>query len=310
MYGTGFLVFLIVSVFCFRNFINKFRIGLFGAGLVSLVLLAWAFPFMAPPPREGSLKLAGVQMEFPPEHVIPEILNLALVKNPDALVFVMSEYTLDGGVPESLKNWCREHSRFLVVGGKDVVTNDVYYDTAFVIGTNGEIVFKQAKSVPIQFFKDGLPAKKQEVWSSPWGKIGICICYDLSYTRVTDGLIRQGAQLFIIPTMDVEDWGRHEHEIHSRVALVRAAEYQIPIFRVASSGISQAVSSRGKVVARTSIPGDGDIFSAQLQLPIRGSFPLDRFFAPFCVLTTGVIMAILLFLAWKDKHPEQKATAS
>ncbi|HEY5297888.1 MAG TPA: carbon-nitrogen hydrolase family protein [Verrucomicrobiae bacterium] len=245
-------------------------------------------------------------MEFPPENIIPKMLNKALAKNTNAPIFVLSEYTLDGGVPDSLKNWCREHSRYLIVGGKDFVTNDIYYNTAFVVGTNGEIVFKQAKSVPIQFFKDGLPANKQEVWNSPWGKIGICICYDLSYTRVTDELVRQGAQLLIVPTMDVEDWGIHEHELHSRVAPVRSAEYGIPIFRVASSGISQAVLSGGYVVANTRIGANGDIFSAQLRLPMRGSLPPDRFFAPFCVGITGVVTAALLFLTWKDKRSNQK----
>src|SRR5208337_5374422 len=132
------------------------------------------------------LSLAGIQMEFPPSGGLPEALNKALAKNPGAQIFVLSEYTLDGPVPEALQEWCREHARFLVVGGKDLVGTNNYYNTAFVVGTNGEIVFQQAKCVPIQFFKDGLPAPKQEVWNSPWGKIGICICYDLSYTRVTD----------------------------------------------------------------------------------------------------------------------------
>ncbi len=46
-------------------------------------------------------------------------------------------------------------------------------------------VFKQAKSVPIEFFQDGRPAAEQRLWHSPWGNLGICICYDLSYSRVT-----------------------------------------------------------------------------------------------------------------------------
>lgn len=254
------------------------------------------------------LKIVGIQLEFPPENIIPEILNQALRKNPDASLFVLSEYTLDGGVPDSLKDWCRKNSRFLVVGGKEVVTNDVYYDTAFVVGTNGEIVFKQAKSVPIQCFKDGLAATNQAVWDSPWGKIGICICYDLSYTRVTDELVRQGAQLLIVPSMDVEDWGKQEHFMHSRVAPVRASEYRIPIFRVASSGISQAVESNGKVVASTGIPARGEIFSAVLLLPAQGVLPFDRYFAPLCVIVTGAVTVILLFLNWKDKRPNQKQT--
>jgi apolipoprotein N-acyltransferase len=205
-------------------------------------------------------------------------------------------------VPDSLKNWCLAHARFLVVGGKDFVTNNVYYNTAFVIGTNGEVVFKQAKCVPIQFFQDGLPAPGQKVWNSPWGKIGLCICYDLSYTRVTDQLVKQGAQLLIVPTMDLEEWGRHEHELHSRVAPVRATEYGVPIFRLASSGISQAVSGGGQVVAQTPFPGSGDILYAKLRLPVHGTLPMDRYWAPVCTGMTGFVIALLLFLAWKSRR--------
>jgi len=244
-------------------------------------------------------------MEFPSAGILPQVLNHALAKNTNAQIFVLSEYTLDGGVPDSLKNWCRTNSRYLVVGGKDFVTNQIYYNTAFVIGTNGEIVFKQAKCVPIQFFNDGLPALEQAVWNSPWGKIGICICYDLSYTRVTDRLVEQGAQLLIVPTMDVSEWGRHEHELHSRVAPVRAAEYGIPIFRLASSGISQAVTGGGSVIAQTGFDQSGEVLSAQLHLSSRGSLPLDRFLAPVCTAITALALAALLLLAWTDHRAIQ-----
>jgi apolipoprotein N-acyltransferase len=142
------------------------------------------------------------------------------------------------------------------------------------------------------------------------GKIGLCICYDLSYVRVTDELVRQGAQLLIVPSMDVEEWGKQEHILHSRVAPVKASEYHIPIFRVASSGISQAVESDGLVVASTGIPARGEIFSAVLLLPAQGMLPFDRFFAPLCVIVTGIVMSILLFLTWKEKRSKQKQKTS
>jgi len=309
MYAVGFLTFAIVTVISFKQLIKPNLILRFVILLVLLTLLAFFLEFVSAARCERPvppLSIVGVQMEFPPEHVIPKMLDQALAKNTNAPIFVLSEYTLDGSVPDALKNWCREHSRFLVVGGKDPLGTTNYYDTAFVVGTNGEIVFKQAKSVPIQFFHDGLPAPKQEVWNSPWGKIGICICYDLSYTRVTDELVRQGAQLLIVPTMDVEDWGRHQHELHSRVAPERAAEYGVPIFRVASSGISQAISRGGYTRAQTSMPGNGEVFSVRLQLPMSGALPLDRYLAPLCVGATGIVTAILLFLAWKDKRARPK----
>ena len=130
-----------------------------------------------------------------------------------------------------------------------------FYNTAFVVGPDGTVVFRQVKTVPIQFLKDGLPAPEQKLWDSPWGKIGICICYDLSYTRVTDRLVRLGAQALIVPTMDMMEWGEAQHKLHARVAPVRAAEYGIPIFRLASSGISQCVDRTGRVHGYRSLPG-------------------------------------------------------
>lgn len=190
-------------------------------------------------------------------------------------------------------DWCREHARFLVVGGEEPAGNANYYDTAFVMGTNGEVVFRQGKCVPIQFFHDGLRAPAQKVWKSPWGKIGLCVCYDLSYRRVTDELVRQGARMLIVPTMDVEYWSRHEHELHTRVAPVRAAEYGVPIFRLASSGISQAVAAGGEVVATAPMPGNGATLVATLSLPPCGSLPPDRFVAPICTAATGMVILVL-----------------
>jgi apolipoprotein N-acyltransferase len=192
---------------------------------------------------------------------------------------VLPEYTLDGEPTDALKDWCRTNQKFLIVGGKQPLGDTNYYNTAFVISTNGEVVFKQVKSVPIQFFKDGLPAPEQKVWDSPWGKIGICICYDLSYTRVTDALVRQGAQMLIVPTMDVETWGQHQHELHARIAPVRAAEYGIPIFRVASSGISQGVEKTGRVQSSAPFPGEGETIFFGAHIGGKGSVPPDRLLA-------------------------------
>jgi apolipoprotein N-acyltransferase len=160
MYGVGLLVFSIAAIICFQRPKIAWAIVL---PVLILILVVDAMTFARKP--SPIISLSGIQLEFPPAGILPKVLNQALAKNTNAQIFVLSEYTLDGEVPEALKDWCRENGRFLVVGGKDVVTNDVYYNTAFVVGTNGDIVFKQAKSVPIQFFHDGLPAPEQSVWN-------------------------------------------------------------------------------------------------------------------------------------------------
>ena len=305
MYGRGFLVFALVALLLSKPKGCPTRLVWFGKVIIGVAIFIMALNGIRLHDRGAGpqLTITGIQLEFPNDYIVARSLDTALKKHPETQIFVLSEYTLTGSVPDSLKSWCRNHSRFLIVGGKEEVTNEDYYNTAYVVGTNGNIVFQQAKSVPIQFFKDGRPAPRQEVWNSPWGKIGICICYDLSYTRVTDELIRQGAQLLIVPTMDVAEWGAHQHELHSRVAPVRAAEYGVPVFRLASSGISQAVNSAGVVEAQTTFPGSGEILPASLRLPRDGTLPVDRYLAPVCVAATGLVTILLLWRARGD-HSE------
>lgn len=290
----------------------------FGVAAIGAVLLVWrwrALKWLAvaalvyvgaalllassnPPPGRTTLPMAGVQLEFPEPDQIPDILDRLIAQHPDAELLVLSEYTLAGPPSDELREWCRANRKFLIVGGKDESRGTNYYNTAFVISTNGAIVFQQVKSVPIQFFADGLPAPERKVWESPWGKIGIAICYDLSYARVMDSFVRQGAQLLVIPTMDVVEWGQHQHDLHARIAPVRAAEYGIPIFRVASSGISQGVNRLGQVRGSAPFPGEGEtIYFAALVGP-KGALPPDRLLAPLCVLVTVIFLLRTVAALW------------
>lgn len=291
MYGVGFifagLASILSSMLCKRWLLIPLLAAILG---VPLLLPFNGASNLSTTLSVNSLQVAGAQLEFGSEADVLTVLDKLLLVAPGAELLMLSEYTLDGPVPDKIKAWCREHRRYLVVGGKDPAPGSNFYDTAFVVGPPGDIIFRQGKSVPIQFFRDGLPAREQALWESPWGKIGICICYDLSYTRVTDRLIRLGAQAVLVPTMDVMDWGSREHELHAMVAPVRAAEYGVPIFRVASSGISQFVDRRGHVIAKAGFPGQQEILVGRLAPANSGSVPLDRILAPLATLVTTVVI--------------------
>jgi apolipoprotein N-acyltransferase len=287
MYGIGFL-----TALCAAFFLAERKFVYVGVGLCAL-LVTTGLPPNKPYRTPSQLHIAGVQMEFPAEAELPHALDSLLAEHTNADILVLSEYTLDGPVPNALKDWCHRNHRYLVVGGKDPAPGNNYYDSAFVVGPEGDIVFRQGKSVPIQFFKDGLPAPRQALWDSPWGKIGFCVCYDLSYTRVIDRLVKMGAQMIIVPTMDVVDWGEHQHQLHALVAPVRAAEYGVPIFRLASSGISQAVDSHGVTIETAPFAGEGRHIYATFDLARHGALPLDRYLAPVSVAITGFLLMIL-----------------
>jgi apolipoprotein N-acyltransferase len=271
---------------------------------ILLGIIVWLLlpPFCAVR-REWTLPVAGVQLESPNDAQVLAGLNRAHAKFPDAQLFVLSEYTFQEPPPQSVRDWCASNQVYLVVGGKEPLGETNFYNTAYVIGTNGTIVHQQVKSVPIQFFKDGLPAPERKVWDSPWGKFGVLTCYDLSYTRIVDDFIRQGAIALLNPTMDVTEWGAHQHELHARIAPVRAAEYGIPIFRVASSGVSQLVSRTGLVIASAHFPGEGEIIGGQLPLYAQPRLPFDRWIAPVCVVIAALALAASLI-------PQRKRTTN
>jgi apolipoprotein N-acyltransferase len=288
-----------MAIVCSLEFLRpKARLAVATLAVVALAALSnLPSPTTSPSSlkSQSNLPIAGIQLEFPTELQVLDGLNTLVKQHPDCPLLILSEYTFTGPVPDSVKNWCARNHCYLIVGAEDPVSETQYRDTAFVIGPDGNTIFQQAKCVPIQMFKDGLPAESQNLWNSPWGKIGICICYDLSYTRVTDQLIRLGAQAIIVPSMDVAFWGQHQHELHYRVAPVRAAEYGVPVFRLASSGISQSVNSSGVVLATAPFPGDGATISSTLNLDQRGSLPLDRYLAPFAVAIDALLIVWLAF---------------
>jgi apolipoprotein N-acyltransferase len=275
-------------------------------------------PRLNKPEPHRTVAVAGLQMEFPSMTDLMGALDRTIQDHPSVELIVLPEYTFEGEPPEVVRNWCRIHTRWLIAGGKDFLstvpgtnaspahallrpaensepkTENPFRNTAFVIGTNGQVVFTQAKSQPIQFFNDGLPAESQRLWNSPWGPIGIAICYDASYRRVSDELVRQGARALLFPTMDVEQWGAYEHGLNARQARLRAREYQLPVLRVASSGPSQLISARGSVERSTSIPGQGETVAGTLVLRDQPNpRPLDHWIAPLC---TGAWAAIAIGL--------------
>ena len=99
--------------------------------------------------------------------------------------------------------------------------------------------------------------------------------------------------------MDREDWGAAEHVLSARLGATRAAEYGLPVFRLASSGISQIIRSDGTIAAAGEFPGQGDTVAGELALGSPGHLPLDRWLAWPCVVVAGIV---LLWLIVGDLH--------
>jgi apolipoprotein N-acyltransferase len=293
VYGLGFLYVSTAAMIVSRS--RKIRvIGVVAAALFATLMYV---PTLPPAEENGSLHVAGVQLEQADEQPVADALDRLAIAHPEAQILVLSEYSFAGPVPEVVRDVLRKHQRYLIAGGMKLLPQGQFYDTAFVIGPDGQDVFEQVKSVPVQFMGDGLPAPQRRVWESPWGKIGVAICYDVSYARVMDDFVRQGAEGLILPTMDVVTWGEYERRmLHGRLAPVRSAEYGIPVFSVWSSGVSQLLDRRGCVIATAGYPGQGEMIGGPFDLEGAGRVPVDRWVAMGAVIGTGIFIVYLVVL--------------
>lgn len=299
VYGAG-SVLILLGIVMVRRPRTGFAVL---AGVCSLGFMAGEDE--AAPDHQNPPLVAGIQLEYPDADSIALQLDEVRQKVPDCQLILLSEYTFNGPVPDHVLSWCDDNDVFVVVGGKEYESGGNFRNTVFVISPDGDIVHTQAKTVPIQFFNDGLPAEQQDVWESPWGPIGIAICYDLSYARVMDRLVSQGAMGILNPTMDPVDWGGYEHRLHSRIPRMRSIEYGIPIARLASSGLSPFVDAAGRVRAEGSFPGQGEIISYHMPLTDNGRLPIDRWLAMACVFATPVLLLASTFRNRRQIAPQR-----
>jgi apolipoprotein N-acyltransferase len=291
VYGLGFVYVALAAIAVGPG--KRTRIvGIFGLVLAAFLMY---FPPLPHSSTSAELHVAGVQTEHMNASAIVEALDHLAISHPEAQILVLSELAFTGPVPSEVRDVVIKHKRYLVAGGTAPIPGGGFYNTAFVVGPDGRDVFSQAKSVPVQFMIDGTPAPERHVWDSPWGKIGIAICYDACYARVMDDFIRQGACGLIIPTLDVARWGEFERRmLHGRVQPVRSAEYGIPTFGVWSSGVSQLTDRSGRIVAKAGYPGPGDTIAGGFDPSQPGRLPPDRPLAIASLAGTAIVIVYLI----------------
>ncbi|HZK82708.1 MAG TPA: nitrilase-related carbon-nitrogen hydrolase [Humisphaera sp.] len=303
VYGLGF-VYAVAATFVISRGVMSRAIGVIATIILAALMY---FPQRPASPTDAPLHVAGMQLEFPDAYTLPSAIERLALAHPDAQILVLSEYTFQGEPPPAVREMVRKHHRYLIVGGTRILHDGSFYNTAFVIGPDGHEVFSQDKSVPVQFVTDGIPASARHVWSSPWGKIGIAVCYDLSYARPMDDFVRQGAQGLIVPTMDLTVWGEYERRmLHGRMAPIRSAEYGIPTFGVWSSGVSQLTDRFGTVIATAGYPGQGEMISGPFDLQHTGRLPPDRLFAMCALVATAAVTAFLFVCSVRDRSKSKR----
>lgn len=104
---------------------------------------------------------------------------------------------------------CREH-RIIGVPNLYLKIEDKFYDTSLVISADGNVLGDQ-KMVHIaqanQFFEQDYYTPAEDgfkVFDTPFGKIGIVVCFDRHYPESIRTEVLRGADLILIPTANTK----------------------------------------------------------------------------------------------------------
>jgi apolipoprotein N-acyltransferase len=95
--------------------------------------------------------------------------------------------------------------------------------------------------------------------------VGVLICYEAIFPKLSRDLANGGANLLVNITNDAWFGRSSAPHQHLSMAVLRAVENRIPIARCANTGISAFIDTRGRILQKTGLYEDETLLST-LQL--------------------------------------------
>jgi apolipoprotein N-acyltransferase len=136
---------------------------------------------------------------------------------------------------------------FVVTEGNSLTKSKEERFISALLIDNGEIkgLTRKRNLVPFGETNSYSKGTDYDVYSTPYGRIGICICYDINGGAV-EKLKERGAEFILAPFND-SSFGLIYHNIHRYYPVMKAAECSIPIAVSNEDGISQLIDSNGVI---------------------------------------------------------------
>jgi nitrilase len=169
--------------------------------------------------------------------VLPE--NFAIMAQQDADRLAVAERDGHGPIQEFLAAQARTHGVWLVGGTIPLKASDPNRVRAacLLFNDHGERVARYDK---IHLFDVRLdngelynesaaiePGDTPVVVGTPFGKLGLAVCYDLRFPELFRQLLEQGAELFVVPSAFTVRTGRAHWEVLVRARAVENLAYVI-----------------------------------------------------------------------------------
>lgn len=229
---------------------------------------------------------------------LPE--NVAFMGKTDTDKWAVSEEPGKGPIQDFLSELARKHKIWLIGGtlplrAKDLAEKRVYA-ASLIWNEEGKVLTRYDKIhlFDVEVEKNGekylesetiLPGDKVVSLASPFGKLGLTVCYDVRFPELYRLLLEEGVQIFLVPSAFTEITGKAHWEVLLRARAIENFCYVIAPNQVGvhangrqTFGHSMIIDPWGKILA--SLPVGEGVIVADIDLTylndIRTRVPVEK----------------------------------
>ncbi len=153
---------------------------------------------------------------------------------------------LGGEIITAAARWAKQHGIWLLAGSFPEATQDErVYNTSVMLSPRGEIaaVYRKVHLFDVDLREQGgdvfeesktiAPGDEPVLAETPFGKVGLSVCYDLRFPELYRGYSAAGARFLTVPSAFAKETGRDHWEVLLRA---RAIENQCFVLAPAQWG--------------------------------------------------------------------------
>jgi len=177
-------------------------------------------------------------------------------------------FYLQEKIPEQILDLMGRHDASLLTGAPRYVGKTgsyTFYNSAFHLTGNGIVkIHDKLHLLPFgEFFPLGFidvlrlqyaaprqysPGEEYTIFSTPAGRFGALICFELIYPELFRGFVKKGADFLVNISNDAWFGRNSAHYQHFSMGVFTAVECRRPVVRAANTGISGFIDATGKIV--------------------------------------------------------------